>query len=357
VATYIENAISKLVCVDLRDGAQRRIETPYTDIHAVSVGNGFVIAVAASPSAPSQIVRIDLATCQTTVLARSTDIAIDSHYIAEPSALTYDTTGGRQAHAFYYPPTNAEYVGPPGSLPPLIVTSHGGPTGMAGNGLRLTIQYWTSRGFAVLDVNYGGSAGFGRAYREQLKGQWGIVDVDDCIAGAEYVAQQGWVDRNRMAIRGGSASGFTTLCALTFHHVFKAGASHFGVSDLASLDVDTHKFESRYTSYLVAPPETRALVYPTRSPLLHADKLNCPMIFFQGLDDKAVPPAQSETMVQAMRARGVPVAYVPFEGEGHGFRRFENICRSLEAELYFYSRVFGFDAADVIEPVIIHGLR
>ena len=357
VATYIQNAISKLICIDLRDGTRQAMETVFTDIHALSVGDGFLVAVAASPSTPSQIVRIDLGSGQATVLANSTDVAIDARSIAKPEALRFDSTGGRQAHAFYYGPTNAEYIGPPGQLPPLIVTSHGGPTGMASNGLRLTTQYWTSRGFAVLDVNYGGSTGFGRSYREVLEGQWGIVDVDDCIAGAEYVARHGWVDRNRMAIRGGSASGFTTLCALTFHDLFKAGASHYGVSDLASLDKDTHKFESRYTRYLVAPLETRDQVYAERSPLLHADQLNCPMIFFQGLDDKAVPPAQSETMVQAMRSRGVPVAYVAFEGEGHGFRRRENICRSLEAELYFYGQVFGFDVADAIEPVAIEGLR
>jgi len=356
VATYIENAISKLICIELRTGTQRHIETGFTALHALSVGDGFVVALASSPSTPRQMARIDLATGQSTVLALCTDVAIGADCISVPQAIAYDTAGGRTAHAFYYAPNNADYAGPVGERPPLIVTSHGGPTGMASNGLQLGIQYWTSRGFAVLDVNYGGSSGFGRAYREVLKGQWGIVDVDDCIAGAEYLARHGWVDRNRMAIRGGSASGFTTLCALTFHHVFKAGASHYGVSDLAALDIDTHKFESRYTSYLVAPPETRGAVYAKRSPLGHVEQLNCPMIFFQGMDDKVVPPAQSETMVQAMKARGVPVAYVPFEGEGHGFRRVENICRSLEAELYFYGRVFGFEPADAIEPVAIHGL-
>jgi dipeptidyl aminopeptidase/acylaminoacyl peptidase len=224
---------------------------------------------------------------------------------------------------------------------------------MSTNSLKLSVQFWTSRGFAVLDVNYGGSTGYGRAYMELLKGQWGIVDVEDCVAGAQYVAQRGFVDGERMAIRGGSASGFTTLCALTFHRVFKAGASHFGVSDLAGLDADTHKFESRYTSDLVAPPPRREQLYRERSPILHTDKLSCPMIFFQGLDDKVVPPAQSESMVQALRSRGIPVAYLAFEGEGHGFRRQENIQRSLEAELLFYAQVFGFEPADAIEPISI----
>jgi dipeptidyl aminopeptidase/acylaminoacyl peptidase len=356
MATYIENAISKLICIDLRDGTRHPVETAFTDIHAVSVGNGFLVALAASPTTPRQIVRIDLATGQTTTLANSTDAPVDTGCIAAARTITYETAGARQAHAFFYPPKNAAFMAPAGELPPLIVTSHGGPTGMAGNGLKLGIQYWTSRGFAVLDVNYGGSSGFGRAYMESLRGQWGIVDVDDCIAGAEYVAHLGWVDQDRMAIRGGSASGFTTLCALAFHDTFKAGASHYGVSDLAALDVDTHKFESRYTRYLVAPPEQRDAVYAQRSPMLHADKLNCPMIFFQGLDDKVVPPAQSQAMVQALQQRGIPVAYVPFEGEGHGFRRMENIRRSLEAELYFYGRVFGFAPADAIDPVPIVGM-
>lgn len=357
VATYIENAVSKLIRIDVRDGTQHPIETAFTAIHALSVGDGFVVALASSPSSPRQITRIDLATGESSVLAISTDVVIDADCVSVPQEIAYDTTGGRKAHAFYYAPRNADHAGPTGERPPLIVTSHGGPTGMASNGLQLGIQYWTSRGFAVLDVNYGGSSGYGRDYRAVLKGQWGIVDVDDCIAGAEYLAQHGWVDRDRMAIRGGSASGFTTLCALTFHDIFKAGASHYGVSDLAALDIDTHKFESRYTSYLVAPPETRDVVYPKRSPLGHVEKLNCPMIFFQGMDDKVVPPTQSETMVQAMKERGIPVAYVPFVGEGHGFRRVENIRRSLEAELYFYGRIFGFEPADVIEAVAIHGLH
>jgi dipeptidyl aminopeptidase/acylaminoacyl peptidase len=246
-------------------------------------------------------------------------------------------------------------VAPPGELPPLIVTSHGGPTSLSTNSLRLNVRYWTSRGFAVVDVNYGGSNGFGRAYMNALEGQWGIVDVEDCVAAARHLAQQGLVDADRMAIRGGSASGFTTLCALTFHDVFKAGASYFGVSDLAGLDADTHKFESRYTHYLVGPPSQRERLYRERSPLMHTDRLACPMIFFQGLDDKVVVPAQSEVMVQALKDRGIPVAYLAFEGEGHGFRRLETIRRTLEAELYFYGRVFGFEPADAIEPVEITG--
>jgi dipeptidyl aminopeptidase/acylaminoacyl peptidase len=272
-----------------------------------------------------------------------------------PHTLRYASAGGRLAHAFHYPPTNGDFEGVAGELPPLIVTSHGGPTSMSTSSLRLAIQFWTSRGFAVLDVNYGGSSGYGRAYRELLNGQWGIVDVDDCVAGARELAALGLVDGRRMAIRGSSASGFTTLCALTFHAVFRAGASYYGVSDLAALDADTHKFESRYTQTLVAPPPLRDEIYRQRSPLLHAAKLSCPMIFFQGLDDKVVPPAQSQAMVDALKSRHIPVAYLAFEGEGHGFRRQETIRRALEAELSFYAQVFGFEVADDIAAVDIIG--
>ncbi|MDB5962511.1 MAG: peptidase, partial [Massilia sp.] len=211
--------------------------------------------------------------------------------------------------------------------------------------------YWTSRGFAVLDVNYGGSTGFGRAYRDALKGQWGVVDVDDCVAGARYLAEQGTVDANRLVIRGGSAGGLTVLCALAFHDVFKAGASYYGVSDLAGLDDDSHKFESHYTDYLIAPQPQAQALYVERSPIHHAEKLRSPMIFFQGLDDKVVPPPQSEVMVEALRKAGVPVAYMTLEGEGHGFRKADSIVRTLEAELYFYLRIFGVTPAE--QPAVV----
>jgi dipeptidyl aminopeptidase/acylaminoacyl peptidase len=222
-----------------------------------------------------------------------------------------------------------------------MVIGHGGPTSMATNTLKLATQFWTSRGFAVLDVNYGGSSGFGRAYRDALKGQWGVVDVDDCVAGAAYLVEQGLVDPARLVIRGGSAGGYTVLSALAFHDVFKAGASYYGVSDLAGLDADSHKFESHYTDYLIAPQPQAQALYLERSPIHHADKLKSPMIFFQGLDDKVVPPPQSEVMVDALRRAGVPVAYMTLEGEGHGFRKADSIVRTLEAELYFYLTVFG----------------
>ena len=299
----------------------------------------------ATRSPSSNRVRIDLAGAPPQVLARSVGALPDAGYLSTPEPIEYPSANGRSAHAFFYPPRNRDYASPAGERPPLVVFSHGGPTSMAGNGLRLAYQFWTSRGFAVLDVNYGGSTGFGRAYRDALGRQWGVVDVEDCVAGARHLASTGRVDGARMAIRGGSAGGFTTLSALAFHRVFKAGASYYGVSDLAALDADTHKFESRYTEWLVAPPAERERVYAERSPALHASRIDCPVIFFQGLDDKVVPPEQSRKMVAALEARAIPVEYLEFEGEGHGFRRKENIERALEAEAAFYAQVFGFALA------------
>ena len=234
--------------------------------------------------------------------------------------------------------------------------SHGGPTGATSTTLRLDVQYWTSRGFALLDVNYGGSTGYGTAYRRRLNGKWGIVDVDDCANGARFLAERGDVDPERMAIKGGSAGGYTTLSALTFRDVFSAGASYYGISDLEALAQDTHKFESRYLDTMIGPYPDRKDLYVERSPIHHTEWLSCPIILFQGLEDKVVPPNQAEMMLDALRKKGLPVAYVPFEGEQHGFRMAENIKRSLDAELYFYSRVFGFELADPVEPVAIENL-
>jgi dipeptidyl aminopeptidase/acylaminoacyl peptidase len=239
---------------------------------------------------------------------------------------------------------------------PLLVKSHGGPTSATIAVLMLTNQYWTSRGIAVLDVNYGGSTGYGRAYRDRLNGNWGIVDVDDCVNGAKFLAARGDADANRSMIDGGSAGGYTTLCALTFRDYFKAGASYFGVSDLEALELDTHKFESRYSDSLVGPYPERRDLYVERSPIHFTELLACPLIFFQGLEDKVVPPNQAEMMVNALRKKGLPVAYVAFAGEQHGFRRAENIKRSLDGELYFYAKIFGFELADEVEPVDIENL-
>ena len=295
-------------------------------------------------------------TGRTEVLRRSSSIHIEPGYLSVPRAIEFPTENGRTAHAFFYAPKNRDYIAPGDERPPLLVMSHGGPTGATTTTLKLNIQYWTSRGIGVLDVNYGGSTGYGRAYRERLNGQWGIVDVDDCVNGARYLIERGEADANRLMIRGGSAGGYTTLAALTFRDVFKAGASYFGVSDLEALEQDCHKFESRYNTTLVGPyPESKEL-YRQRSPIHFTDRISCPMILFQGLEDKVVPPNQAEMMFAAVRQKGLPVAYIPFEGEQHGFRRAENIKRSLDAELYFYSRVFGFELADPVEPVEIENL-
>ncbi len=353
VAVCRENAISRLLRISMRSGAATTIPTTFEDIVELRVGDGFAVVEGGSPARPVRIARIALDDGAETLLASSTDDVPDAALLSVPRAIAYPSAGGRTAHAFHYAPRNASFRAPAGERPPLIVVSHGGPTAMAANTLKLAIQFWTSRGFAVLDVNYGGSTGFGRAYRQLLSGQWGIVDVEDCVAGARFLVEHGLADPDRLAIRGGSAGGFTTLAALAFHDVFKAGASHYGVADLRALDADTHKFESRYLTDLLAPLPEREALYAARSPLHHADRLSCPVIFFQGLDDKVVPPAQSEAMVAALRARGIPTAYLPFEGEGHGFRRKESLQRALEAELSFYAQVFGFEPGDAIERVTL----
>ena len=353
IATCRENAISRLLRVDVHAGTATTIATPFEDIVELRAGPGFVVVEAGAPALSTCIARIDASDGAVTVLARSADAVPDAGLLSVPRAISFPSANGRTAHAFHYPPRNDGYRLPEGERPPLIVMGHGGPTSMASNTLKLATQFWTSRGFAVLDVNYGGSTGFGRAYRELLSGQWGIVDVEDCIAGARHLAAQGLADAERLAIRGGSAGGYTTLAALAFHDVFKAGASYFGVGDLRALDAETHKFESRYSNDLLAPFPERERLYDERSPILAADRLSCPVIFFQGLEDRVVLPVQAERMVAAMRAQGIPVAYLAFEGEGHGFRRKETVQRTLEAELSFYGQVFGFEPAGGIERVTL----
>ena len=352
ICTYMREGVHQVARLSVKSGMLTLIPTPYTDFQDIVVGDGMAVLIAGSASRPMEVARLDLQSGATEVLAQSVKDPVDSDYLSIPQAVSFLTSGEKTAHGFYYPPANRDYAAPPNGAPPLIVISHGGPTALTTSTLKLSTQYWTSRGFAVLDVNYRGSIGYGRAYRDALNGRWGIVDVDDCEYGARYLCDQGLADPQQLIIRGASAGGFTTLCALAFRQTFKAGASHFGVSDLASLAADTHKFESRYIDRLVPSVD-----YQLRSPLTHADNISCPMIFFQGLDDRVVPPAQSESMVNALRARHVPVAYVTYEGEGHGFRKAENIQRTLEAELYFYSRVFGFELAERVTPVDIHNLK
>jgi dipeptidyl aminopeptidase/acylaminoacyl peptidase len=345
ICTYIDKGVSRLARLLPGSGKLEAIANPYQEIRELRVGPGYIAMLAGGPAIPMELARIDFTEEGVEILAQSIDELPDLARLSIPASISYPSADGRTAHAFYYPPRNSDVQAPEGSKPPVIVISHGGPTGMTVNTLNLKTQYWTSRGFGVLDVNYGGSTGFGRAYRDLLKGQWGIVDVEDCVAGVQALVQRGLADGERLIIRGGSAGGLTTLCALTFHDVFKAGASYYGVSDLKGLDQDSHKFESHYNEYLIAPQPQAEALYQARSPINHTDKLSRPMIFFQGLDDKVVPPQQSEMMVEALKKRGIPVEYVPLEGEGHGFRKAENIIRTLEAELDFYQNIFGLNNA------------
>jgi dipeptidyl aminopeptidase/acylaminoacyl peptidase len=356
VCAYIVRGMSHLARLDTANKKLRPVESLYADLQYVQAAGGRAVFRAGAPQKPAAIVAFDPASGQFEVLRRANERDIDEGYLSIPQPVEFPTANGQTAHAFFYPPRNRDFAAPDTERPLLLVKSHGGPTAMASTTLSLNIQFWTSRGVAVLDVNYGGSTGYGREYRLRLNGTWGITDVDDCANGALHLAAAGLVDGARCVITGGSAGGYTTLAALTFRDAFKAGASHYGVSDLGALVRDTHKFEARYLDNLVGPYPERADLYHARSPINFTAQLSCPVIFFQGLEDKVVPPNQAELMVEALRAKGLPVAYVAFEGEQHGFRRAENIKRALEGELYFYSRVFGFELADPVEPVPLENL-
>ena len=342
--------------IEVGTGRLHRLTLPYTEFSGVMVEGGRAILRAGRPDGPAAIIVLEPTRGEVTELCTAGDLPVASSYLARPEAITFASEGDAVAHAFYYPPTNPDFQAPEGELPPLIVKSHGGPTGSTSSELRLGTQFWTSRGFAVCDVDYGGSTGYGRAYRERLNGRWGEVDVLDCIAAARFLVMEGRVDERRLAITGGSAGGYTTLCALTFHDVFRAGASHYGISDLGALAKETHKFESRYLDRLVGPWPEAGDVYRARSPIHHVDRLSCPIIFFQGLEDRVVPPNQAELMVEALRRKGLPVAYLTFPGEQHGFRKAETIQTVLRAELAFYGRVFGFEPADGLPGLAIDNL-
>jgi len=354
VCVYAEKNEDKLG--RLVDGVLTDINTPFSAINGVSVEGSLLATTCASATEFPCIVLFDLQTHSIESVKKSGEIDVDPDFYSIPRDIEFATSNDDTAHGFFYPPTSKDYQAPADELPPLVVVLHGGPTAATHPVLSLGTQYWTSRGFAVLDVNYRGSTGYGRAYRQKLNHSWGIVDVDDTVFGATYLADAGLVDRNRMAIRGGSAGGYTTLAALTFRDTFKAGASHYGIGDLEALLRDTHKFESRYPDSLVGAYPEDIDVYKARSPINHVEQLTCPVIFFQGLEDRIVPPNQAQAMVDALTERGIPVAYVPFEGEQHGFRKAENIKRALELELYFYARIFDFELADKIEGVPIVNL-
>ena len=333
------------------------VESAFTELEGLQVGPGGIVALAGAPGSATVVVRLDPETLAPAgVLRRSSSLTLDDDAISFPDPIEFPTTGGRTAHALYYPPRNAAFEGPPDERPPLRVFLHGGPTSNAVTGLNLVIQFWTSRGIAVADVDYGGSTGYGREVRRQLDGAWGVVDVDDTVAAADALVERGDVDPARMAVSGGSAGGFTTLAALAFRDRFSAGISAFGVADLESLARDTHKFESRYLDRLVGPYPEAAERYRERSPISAFDRIAVPVLVLQGLEDRVVVPAQAEEIVAALAANGIPYAYLAFEGEGHGFRGAPAIRRSLEAELSFLAQVFGFEPADTIEPVTLAGL-
>jgi dipeptidyl aminopeptidase/acylaminoacyl peptidase len=357
VCRYTKDGAAHLAILDVNSGELQEIKNPFSEVDYVEANEASVVFLAGSSISPDKLVRLDLNSRSfETIYPKQETLKIPDGYLSRPQAISFPTSNGLTAYGLYYPPANEDFAGPQGRPPPLIVISHGGPTASSHSSLDLEIQFWTSRGFGILDVNYGGSTGYGREYRKRLNGQWGIVDVDDCVSGAMFLVHENKADENKLAIRGGSAGGYTTLCALTFRKTFKAGASYYGISDLETFAGDTHKFESKYLQILVGTYPKEREVYRRRSAINYLDDISAPVIFFQGLEDKVVPPDQAEAMFQALKKKGLPTAYLPFEGEQHGFRQAKNIIRSLEAELYFYSRVFGFNPADKVEPVKIENL-
>ena len=356
VCSYAVQGVWRLGKIDLNSTMLTEIPSPFSDIGFLSADGKRVAFNAASPQDVDAVIELDLATGKMTTIRRASTAAIPAQNFSTPEVIEFATQNNVTAFGYFYPPHNPNFSAPNDERPPLVVISHGGPTSATTNALKLGIQYWTSRGFAVLDVNYGGSSGLGRTYRRRLNGAWGVIDRADCVNGARHLVERGRVDGERLIIRGNSAGGYTTLCALTFEDCFKAGASYYGVSDLTALAEDTHKFESRYLDRLVGPYPAAAEIYRERSPINYVERLNAPVIFLQGLEDKVVPPSQAEIMVAALKRKGLPVAYIAFPGEQHGFRRSETLKRALDVELYFYARVFGFDLPEAIEPIAIDNL-
>jgi len=347
ISAYLEDGTWRIASLDVGSGALVPIDVDLEPGDNLAATATHAVFVGSSRRAPDAVVRITLATGAVETVRVGSTLTIDPGYISIAEAFEFPTADGQTAHAFYYPPCNRDFTPPATGRPPLIVVSHGGPTAMHRPALSLDVQYWTSRGFGVVGVNYGGSTGYGRAYRQRLNGQWGVVDVADCVSAADHLVARGRADADRLIIRGNSAGGYTTLAALVFRPgVFKAGASYYGISDLEAMVRDTHKFESRYLDRLVGPyPEARE-IYRARSPIHFVDRLSCPLILFQGLEDQVVPPNQAQMMAEAVRAKGLPVALLAFAGEQHGFRKADTIVRCLEAELKFYGVVFGFTPAD-----------
>ncbi|KAG0240073.1 Dipeptidyl aminopeptidase [Actinomortierella wolfii] len=356
-ATYIRDGVDHLSIIDTKNRTLQDVPLDYTVINSIQAttegADDVLLMTVMSFNKSFQAITFNLRTHEINTVVQSAlldDTLVN--YIAVPKPITFKTTDGKEAYAFYYPPTNADYVAPEGTLPPLRVFSHGGPTHAYQLDLDWTIHYFTSRGVAVLTVNYGGSTNYGREYRNRLRGNWGVVDVDDCCNAALHMVQQGVVDPDKLVIMGGSAGGYSTLACLAFRDVFKAGVSYFGICDLERFATETHKFESQYTQSLVGPYPAAIDKYRERSPLHSADQIKVPCAFLQGLDDKIVPPNQAEMMVQALKERRIPVSYIPFEGEGHGFQIPQHIQTALRSEISFYGRIFGFTPFDAIDVKI-----
>jgi len=357
LCAYTTRGMDRLAWLETATRELTEIDSPYTEVDYLRCGDGMAAFIGGSPRHPYGVIQMDFTDNATRPINGDFEVPVSDAYISIPESIRFPSTGGIEAHAFYYRPKNPEFTAPGGELPPLLVISHGGPTSSASTALRFPIQYWTSRGFAVADVNYGGSIGYGREYRRRLNGQWGVVDVDDCCNAALFLAAKGLADRGRLAIKGGSAGGYTTFACLTFRNeVFSVGSAHYGVADLETFANDTHKFESHYAETLVGPYPGRKDIYVSRSPIHFATRLRSPLILFQGDEDKIVPPVQSQMMFEAVRQRGLPSAYLLFRGEQHGFRRADSLRRAQEAELYFFSRIFGFDLPESVEMITIENL-
>lgn len=359
VCAYKRDARTFFVLLDPEDGRFEPLDLEYDSWSgpAVTAEGLQIVLVAGSATIPNRVVRLDVWTGDVEVLRQSSHVDVDTRYFAVPLAIEFPTEGGLSAHALVYPPTNPSYAASKDELPPLIVMSHGGPTSSTTAIFDLETQFWTSRGFAVVDVNYGGSTGYGREYRERLNGAWGVVDLQDCVNAAKYLAERGEADPERLVITGGSAGGYTTICALTFTDVFAAGTTYYGIADLEQFAAgETHKFELHYEHTLVGPYPERADLYRARSPIHFVERISTPMLVLQGADDKVVPRSQAELIVAALREREIPHAYILYEGEGHGFRKAENISGSLEAELSFYLQVFGVEPGDPLPTLEIEHL-
>jgi dipeptidyl aminopeptidase/acylaminoacyl peptidase len=356
---FTRQAADGLELLDPANGTLTKLDLAYTSFNSPSLrSHGTKLYFpATSPTEPSAVIELNVDTQQTTVLRRSTTVELDERYISTAEPIAFEGADGLTSYGFFYAPKSPEHIGPEDESPPLIVYVHGGPTAHVPPILQLSVQFFTTRGIAVVDLNYGGSTGYGREYRDRLRGRWGEVDVEDSAAVVRYLAGRGDIDAERVEITGGSAGGYTTLLALALRDEFAAGTSLFGVADLVSFHDETHKFESHYDEYLVGPWPEAIDLYRERSPVTHADSISAPLLLLQGLDDKVVPPAQAEVIVAALKERGIPYAYIAFEGEGHGFRKAENVRRATGAHLLFLAQLFGFEPADELEPLQVENLH